>query len=311
MLIKRPAGHEIPEHAATPEALYRATRQTRRGLIGTAAASAALLAAGRARADLPAASMLAPGRPVSDQSAVEGWNNFYEFGQDKDVVVPAQKLVVTPWSIAIKGLVAKPRTIALDDLLHQMPTEQRVLRHRCVEGWAMTVPWTGFPLAKLVALAAPLASAKYVAFTSVQQPDDMPGLSVPYFPWPYTEGLALDEANHPLAFVATGMYGGALAKQDGAPIRLLVPWKYGFKSAKSIVTLTFTAEQPTTFWNALNPDYYGFWANVNPDVPNPAHSQRRETLLGTNQEVPTVIYNGYGPWVASLYVNRKGDNLFR
>ncbi len=192
-----------------------------------------------------------------------------------------------------------------------MPIEERVLRHRCVEGWAMTVPWTGFPLAKLVAFADPLASAKYVAFTSVLQPDNMPGTSVPIFPWPFTEGLAIDEATNDLAFMATGMYGGPLPKQDGAPIRLLVPWKYGFKSAKSIVTVEFVSDQPTTFWSQLNPDYYGFWANVNPDVPNPAHGQSHEILLGSNETVPTQLYNGYASSVASLYANRKGDVLFR
>ena len=175
----------------------------------------------------------------------------------------------------------------------------------------MTVPWTGFPLARLVALADPLGSAKYIAFTSASQPDNMPGLSVPFYPWPYTEGLAMDEATNDLAFVATGMYGGPLAKQDGAPIRLLVPWKYGFKSAKSIVAVTFLAQRPATFWESLGPSEYGFWANVNPDVPHPRWSQARERLLGSGDMVPTRIYNGYGPGVAPLYTNRTAEILFR
>ncbi len=318
MLIQHRQGHEIAESAVTPEPVYRRTgRPTRRGLLLAAGAGAGLIAAGAraAPSSPPALPPMDPrypaGRAITPEAAATGYNNFYEFSEDKDVVAAAAKLRISPWTVTIKGLVAKPRTLALADLLRLMPLEQRVLRHRCVEGWAMTVPWTGFPLARLVALAEPLSSAKYVAFTSALQPDNMPGTSVPIFPWPYTEGLAIDEASNDLAFMATGMYGGDLPKQDGAPIRLLVPWKYGFKSAKSIVTIDFVSDQPSTFWSQLNPDYYGFWANVNPAVPNPAHSQAREILLGSNEQVPTEIYNGYGPWVASLYASRKGDVLFR
>ena len=311
MLITRRPSFALGESQATPETVYRDFRPIRRRQL-VLGAGAGLLAGRAFGAPAPVPSTrYPPGRAITPESAATGYNNFYEFSEDKDVVAAAQKLQISPWSIAIKGLVRKERTIGIEDLLRAMPIEQRVLRHRCVEGWAMTVPWTGFPLARLVAFADPLASAKYVAFTSALQPDNMPGTSVPIFPWPFTEGLAIDEATNDLAFMATGMYGGQLPKQDGAPIRLLVPWKYGFKSAKSIVTVEFVSDQPTTFWSQLNPDYYGFWANVNPLVPNPAHSQSHEILLGSNETVPTQLYNGYASSVASLYANRKGDNLFR
>ncbi len=309
MLITSRQGHEIPWSETTPQTLLRA-RPRRRALLASGAGLLTALASG-ARADAPVDPRYPPGRKLTAKADATDYNNFYEFGDDKDIAGLAQALRTTPWTVEIGGMVHAGRTIALDDLIRTMPIEQRVLRHRCVEGWAMTVPWTGFPLAHLLALVEPLGAAKYVAFTSASQPDVMPGLGTPYYPWPYTEGLALDEANHDLAFMATGMYGGPLAKQDGAPIRLLVPWKYGFKSAKSITRITLTDQRPTTFWEALGPGEYGFWANVNPAIAHPRWSQATERLLGSGEIVPTQIYNGYGASVASLYAGRQGETLFR
>jgi sulfoxide reductase catalytic subunit YedY len=214
-----------------------------------------------------------------------------------------------PWSISLEGMLKQPRTIAIDDLLKQVQLEERVYRHRCVEAWAMTVPWTGFPLSQLLSIAEPLGSAKYVVFETAQDPK-MPGLSSPFYPWPYIEGLAIDEAANELAFMSTGMYGKALPPQDGGPIRLTVPWKYGFKSGKAVVKISFTDKRPLNFWQAIQPAEYGFWANVNPDVAHPRWSQARERLLGSNEMVPTQIYNGYGEFVASLYTDRKNEKLF-
>jgi len=185
-----------------------------------------------------------------------------------------------------------------------------VYRHRCVEAWAMTVPWTGFPLSQLVKLADPLGSAKYVVFETAQDKKVMPGLNSPFYPWPYIEGVTMAEAMNDIAFISTGMYGKPLPPQDGGPIRLTLPWKYGFKSAKALARITFTDKRPVNFWQALIPEEYGFWANVNPAVDHPRWSQARERLLGSDEMVPTVIYNGYGDFVASLYADLKDEKLF-
>jgi sulfoxide reductase catalytic subunit YedY len=185
-----------------------------------------------------------------------------------------------------------------------------VYRHRCVEAWAMTVPWTGFPLSQLLKIAEPLGSAKYVVFETGQDTKAMEGLESPFYPWPYIEGLAIDEAANDMAFISTGMYGKALPPQNGGPLRLTLPWKYGFKSAKALAKITFGQKQPVNFWQAIQPSEYGFWANVNPAVAHPRWSQANERLLGTNESVPTQIYNGYGEFVASLYTNRTNEKLF-
>jgi sulfoxide reductase catalytic subunit YedY len=197
--------------------------------------------------------------------------------------------------------VAKPRTYDLDDLVRAFPLEERIYRHRCVEAWAMVVPWTGFPLASLLRKAEPLPEAKYVRFVSFYRPREASRQSGPSMPWPYNEGLTLAEATNELTFLATGMYGHPLLKQHGAPVRLVVPWKYGFKSAKSIVRIELTARQPATFWNTLMPQEYDFEANVNPAVPHPRWSQEQERLLGTGETRTTLLYNGYGGQVAKLY----------
>jgi sulfoxide reductase catalytic subunit YedY len=238
------------------------------------------------------------------------YNNYYEFDGSKTVTPAAYALPVSPWNIEIAGMVEKPRSIGLEDLLKQVKLEERIYRHRCVEAWAMTVPWTGFPLAKLVSLAEPLGSAKFVVFQTDADKKVMPGLRRSFYPFPYTEAVTIEEAGNELAFISTGLYGKKLPPQNGGPIRLTIPWKYGFKSAKSVVKISFTDKRPTTFWEALGPSEYGFWANVNPAVPHPRWSQASERLLTSGERVPTQIYNGYGPYVAALYADKKSEKLF-
>ncbi len=228
----------------------------------------------------------------------------------KTVLPAANALKTSPWTVKIDGLVEKPFEIGVDDLIKKIGLEERLYRHRCVEAWSMAVPWTGFPLSKLVALAKPSSGAKYVRFETFMDKATAPGQRVFYYPWPYIEGLTMAEAGNDLPFVVTGIYGKPLPNQFGAPIRIAVPWKYGFKSAKSIVKVSFTAERPKTFWEGLQASEYGFWANVNPAVPHPRWSQASERVLGTDQRVPTLIYNGYGEQVAGLYKGLEGERLF-
>jgi sulfoxide reductase catalytic subunit YedY len=306
MYVKRRRGWEIPESLVTPEKFALG----RRGLVAGAAAGLALPRIGHAQG-APRNPAFDGGRPITAEADATTYNNFYEFGTDKGVWRAAQKMPVSPWSIKIDGMVDRPRTIELEDLLKQVRLEERVYRHRCVEAWAMTVPWTGFPMRDLIRMCAPTASAKYVEMQTLQDRRSMPGLRLSIIDWPYVEGLTLAEANNELAFMATGLYGKNLPKQDGAPIRLVVPWKYGFKSIKSIVRLNFTDKQPLNSWQGTQPSEYGFWANVNPAVPHPRWSQATERLLGTDERVPTKLFNGYGDHVASLYAGMSGDTLYR
>jgi sulfoxide reductase catalytic subunit YedY len=324
MLIGKRRGWEIAESKVTPEAVVTG----RRALLAGAGIAAGLSHIRPARAQFslfggsktpeqplkPLAAKrndkYAPGRDVTPDQDATSYNNYYEFGMSKSVSNAAQALKIEPWTIAIAGMVKQPRTIGYDDLLKQVSLEERVYRHRCVEAWAMTVPWTGFPLADLVKLAEPLSSAKYILFTTAAQADTMPGLRQSWYPWPYTEGLTLQEAANELPFLSIGMYGKTLPPQNGAPIRLTVPWKYGFKSAKSIVKVEFTDKQPKTFWESLQDSEYGFWANVNPAVPHPRWSQASERLLGSDEQVPTQIWNGYGDYVAAMYADKKNLRLF-
>ena len=238
------------------------------------------------------------------------YNNYYEFSESKNLWRSAQALKTRPWTVKIEGMVKQPRTIDIDDLLKQVTLEERIYRHRCVERWAMTVPWTGFPVSQLLKIAEPLASAKYLVFTTAADTKAMPGLSSTWYPWPYKEGITIEEASNEMAFLSTGLFGKPLPPQNGAPLRLTLPWKYGFKSVKAIVSISFTDKRPQTFWSDILPDEYGFWANVNPAVPHPRWSQAEETLLGSGKTVPTQIYNGYGPFVAGLYDNLKTEKLF-
>ena len=306
MHIKNRRGWELPDHAATPEHLVLG----RRALLAAAGLAGIGLPGAAHAQGAPRNAKYDPGRDLTPEGDTTTYNNFYEFGTDKSISRAAQRLPTAPWTIGIDGLVATPKTIGFDDLMKQVQLEERVYRHRCVEGWAMTVPWTGFPLRDLVRLADPTSAAKYVVFTTLADPKTMPGLRSSQFEWPYVEGVTMAEAMNELPFLATGLYGKTIPKQNGAPIRLVLPWKYGFKSAKSIVKVTFTDKRPTTFWEGIQPEEYGFWANVNPAVSHPRWSQATERLIGNDQRVPTLIYNGYGEQVAELYSGLASERLF-
>jgi methionine sulfoxide reductase catalytic subunit len=230
------------------------------------------------------------------------YNNFYEFGTDKgDPAANAGTLRPRPWTVRVEGEVAKPQTLGIETLLKWFPLEERVYRMRCVEAWSMVIPWVGFPLGDLIKRLEPTSRAKFVAFETLVDPEQMPGQRSGVLDWPYVEGLRIDEATHPLALLAVGLYGKALPNQNGAPLRLVVPWKYGFKGIKSIVKIRFTEQQPPTTWNLAGPDEYGFYANVNPEVDHPRWSQATERRIGEFRRRPTLPFNGYGDRVASLY----------
>jgi sulfoxide reductase catalytic subunit YedY len=321
MLIIRRRGWEIPEREVTPEHVFFSRRRFM-GVAGAMAAGMMMPAIARAEED-PSAGLYPAsvnpgfkdaGRPVTDKSYNITFNNFYEFGSSKQIYRAAEALPIRPWEIAFDGLIEKPFVIGIDDLLKKVTLEERVYRHRCVEAWSMVVPWTGFPLSKLVEMAKPAAGAKYVRMETFNMPDvapgQRPGLFGGSYPWPYIEGVTMAEAMNDLAFMVTGAYGAPLPKAMGAPIRLHLPWKYGFKSIKSVVRVSFVAERPVSFWEQLAGDEYGFWANVNPEVPHPRWSQASERILGSNEQVPTVLYNGYGEFVASLYNGLESEKLF-
>ena len=301
MLIKRPA--DIPPSEITPEAMYL----DRRSFIGTltgrglaVAAGASLLGACEAEAEPKAGAVQKDAlTPYED---ITRYNNFYEFGTDKeDPAENAKGFRARPWTVTIDGHVAKPARYAIDDLLRPMKIEERVYRLRCVEAWSMVIPWQGFALGDLIRRAGPTSRARYVAFTTLHDPKRMPGQRRPILDWPYREGLRMDEATHPLTILATGIYGRSLLAQNGAPLRLVVPWKYGFKSIKSIVRISLVETQPETTWNMMAKDEYGFYANVNPEVDHPRWSQARERRVGEWSKRPTLMFNGYGSQVASLY----------
>jgi len=306
MHILRRRGWELPEHLVTAETLVMGRRAALAGVGSLALAAPALAQQGGGATRNP---KYEPGRDITPEKYPTTYNNYYEYSESKNLWEDAQTLKQHPWTIRLEGQLKQPRTIDIDDLLKQVQVEERVYRHRCVEAWAMTVPWTGFPLSQLLKIAEPLETAKYVVFETLQD-KSMPGLRSPFYPWPYIEGLAIDEAANDLAFISTGLYGKPLPPQNGGPIRLTLPWKYGFKSAKALGKISFTDKRPVNFWQAIQPAEYGFWANVNPAVSHPRWSQARERLLGSNEMVPTQIYNGYGEFVASLYTDRKNEKLF-
>lgn len=319
MLIRSPKDWELPESAATSEAVYH----NRRAFLKTLGFGAAATALGAhdlfaTTAGFPTRMNPAyrdPALKPTPYELITSYNNFYEFGTDKSDPRPnANKGWKTePWTVEIAGLCRNPQKIDANDLVTKMGgAEQRVYRFRCVEAWSMVIPWDGFPLAKLVALADPQPEAKFLKMTTVLDPKNIPGQRGRALDWPYVEGLRLDEANHELAFIATGIYGRAIPNQNGAPLRLVVPWKYGFKGVKSIVKFEFVAKQPRNTWNVMASDEYGFFANVNPEVDHPRWSQATERviggggLLGSRQR--TLMFNGYEKQVAALY---KGMNLAR
>jgi len=320
MLIKRTRGWELPERLATSEGVYLRRRELV-AAMGLGALTLALPGAAGAQnnkdAD-PSAGRYPAARndkfgapsPITAERLATTYNNYYEFGTDKSIWHDAQKLPLRPWTIKVGGLVEKPFEIGFDDLLARMQLEERVYRHRCVETWSMVVPWSGFPMRSLVEFCKPTSGAKYVVMQTLSRPAIMTEQKDPLYPWPYTEGLAMDEAMNDLAFIATGLYGKPIHKQNGAPLRLVAPWKYGFKNVKAIVSIEFSAKRPISFWEKLADNEYGFWANVNPQVPHPRWSQATEKPLGSEQRVPTQLYNGYAEFVAGLYEGRKSEKLF-
>ncbi|HET6821484.1 MAG TPA: protein-methionine-sulfoxide reductase catalytic subunit MsrP [Anaerolineales bacterium] len=250
--------------------------------------------------DLPA-KMDERGDSANSYQDITNYNNFYEFSVDKEAVNPlSQDFTTEPWTVEVYGLANNPRTYGIEDLL-KFPQEERVYRLRCVEAWSMVIPWTGFPLASLLKEVEPTSAAKFVRFETVYRPEEMPGLRSPFYPWPYQEGLRLDEAMHDLTILATGLYGMPMPNPNGAPIRLVVPWKYGFKSIKSIVKIELVAEQPSTLWNSIGANEYGFYSNVNPERAHPRWSQATERRIGELGRRPTLMFNGYAEEVASLY----------
>jgi sulfoxide reductase catalytic subunit YedY len=324
-IIHRP-GWRIAEKNVTPETIFLNRRRflRRMGFAGSGLVAAGIAAGGGRRISaaesepksnpgnpaLPLARAFpAPRNPEFNpsweltQERVAGrYNNFYEFTLGKDVYRYVDKFVTEPWPIQIGGLVERPMSVEAPELAGMFGLEERVYRLRCVEAWAMIVPWTGFPLSKLIEKVSPQGEAKFVRFETFHRPDQAPGFGrMPSYPWPYFEGLRLDEAMNPLTLVATGIYGKPLPKPHGAPIRLVVPWKYGYKSIKSIVKIDFVANQPKTFWETLQPEEYPFESNVNPNVPHPRWSQATERMIDTGDRVKTQLYNGYGRYVARLY----------
>jgi sulfoxide reductase catalytic subunit YedY len=307
VLIKIPKGWEIPESQATSESSYFNRRQLIQaaGFLGL---QSVLKGAPDGKYPAKRNTEFVLDRPITEEAAATGFNNFYEFdGTDKGAVKnKVGKFITRPWAFEVTGLVNKPKKFDVDDIERSMPLEERLYRHRCVEAWAMAVPWTGFPFSELIKQVEPKPEAKFVRFISVKRADQMPGIpSQPWYPWPYFEALRMDEAMNPLTFMTTGLFGKPLPKQNGAPIRMVLPWKYGYKSPKSIVRIEFVAKRPDTFWNQTAPLEYGFYSNVNPKKPHPRWSQAVEKLIPNMERRPTQPYNGYEKWVAGMYNGRE------
>lgn len=315
----------LPEREATPEAAFLNRRSLLKslGLAGAGLALGSGLIPGPAEAAESAADKTAGLYPARHNDAfvldrditpeaINGtYNNFYEFGSHKQIYRDAERLVTDPWAITIDGLVDRPETIEFAELAKAMALEERLYRHRCVEAWSMTIPWTGFTLAKLLERAGVKPDAKYVRFETFLDPVMATGQRQVWYPWPYVEGVTIAEARNDLAFLVTGAYGKPLANQFGAPLRLALPWKYGFKSIKSITRISLVAERPVSFWEAISKTEYGFWANVNPEVPHPRWSQATEKVLHTGEERETRLFNGYGEQVAGLYSGLDAEPLYR
>ncbi|HUQ49642.1 MAG TPA: protein-methionine-sulfoxide reductase catalytic subunit MsrP [Terriglobales bacterium] len=311
MLIKKPA--DIPYSEVTPKDHYL----NRRKFIAAAGATGAALVAANYLGDAISPSLIAEagsklqfkksdlsthGEALTPLKDVTSYNNFYEFGTNKeDPAKNAGSLKTSPWTVVIDGLVKKPQKLDLAAIMKLSPLEERVYRMRCVEGWSMVIPWIGIPLSVLLKSVEPSPKAKYVAFQTLNDARQMPGLRQAVLDWPYVEGLRLDEAMHPLTILAVGLYGETLPNQNGAPIRLVVPWKYGFKGIKAIVKISLTETQPPTAWNLSQPSEYGFYSNVNPSVDHPRWSQAKERRIGEFFKRPTLMFNGYGDQVAGLY----------
>ena len=319
MLIKNNPSWPIHERDATPEHIFLNRRQFLGAMgFGTTAMISGNVFAAKEKKEDPTTDLYPAkrnenfklDRPLTEEKDAASYNNFYEFGSHKRIAFEASALKIRPWTVSFEGMVEKKFQIDIDSLIRAMPLEERLYRMRCVEAWSMAVPWTGFAMAELVRLAQPLSSAKYVVMQTFHDKNMARGQRQVWYPWPYTEGLTMSEATNELTFMVTGVYGKPAAKQFGAPLRLIVPWKYGFKSVKSLVRFIFTDKRPTTFWEQVQSSEYGFWANVNPKVSHPRWSQATERLLGSNKRVPTLLYNGYGEQVAHLYKDMKNEKLF-
>lgn len=312
MLVKVPRGWELRESEATAEGHFHSRRSLIRAM-GFAGAGSLLADGLSAAADGDA---LYPAkrntkytldRPLTDELVATSYNNFYEFTLDKlRVRMEVDRFKIDPWSVTVKGLVNNPKTYDFDDLVRRFPLEERLYRFRCVEAWSMAVPWTGFPMAALIREVDPKPQAKYMRMVTAFRPKEMPGIvSQPHYDWPYQEAMTIDEAMNELALFGTGLYGKPLPKQNGAPIRAIIPWKYGLKNIKSIVEIEFTKKRPPTLWNKAAPTEYGWYSNVNPTKPHPRWSQAQERIVPTGERRPTLMYNGYESFVAGLYTGKE------
>lgn len=318
MLIRSQKDWELPEQTATPEHIFMNRREIIKkcaaGLIASAPIFSNLQASGsKAETSLYPASLNTKYtllRPLTPESLAITYNNFYEFGSSKSISKAAQNLKTSPWELKIDGNVERPMTIDAHDLIRSMPLEERLYRLRCVEAWSMRVPWTGFEFSHLIKKVQPKPDTKYVRFETFLDPDIARGQRQAWYPWPYVEGITSFEAMNELTFMVTGLYGKDLKPQSGAPLRLALPWKYGFKSIKSISRITFTHQRPKSFWEQIQSKEYGFWANVNPNVPHRRWSQETERDLESGDRHPTEMWNGYGPFVADMYKNLKDEPLF-
>ena len=321
MLIKIRKSWEMGESDVTPEPLFKSRRRfLKTGVAALAGGLAGGMISNQAFAAWPRAgemlgnvnkSTFDPGEDATPWDDVTSYNNFYEFGTGKDDPVDsAQGFQTDPWSVEVAGACAKPGTYSFDDLVGAHQLEERIYRHRCVETWSMVIPWTGVPLAAVIKRLQPTSNAKYVAFETLLDPERMPGQRRRVLQWPYREGLRMDEAMNPLTLLSVGVYGRALPPQNGAPLRLVVPWKYGFKAIKSIVKITFTEEQPPTSWNMSAAHEYGFYANVNPAVSHPRWSQAKERRIGDFRKRATLPFNGYADEVADLYTGMDLSQYF-
>ncbi len=312
----------LKENLVTSEDVFL----SRRAVLAGMGVSAGLLASGQsARAAMTPEDAFSPtpalnpafadgGRAVTEEAITSQYNNFYEFGSSKRIAREAQKLTTDDWVIEVDGMVSTPFSIGIEDLIKRVNIEERIVRHRCVEAWSMVVPWIGFPMAELVALANPTTDAKYIRFETFMDTDISREQRASWYPWPYVEGFTMAEATNELAFMVVGAYGKVLHRQFGAPLRVHMPWKYGFKSIKSIVKVSFTDQQPLGFWEELQAKEYGFWANVNPEVAHPRWSQATEQPLAGGERIPTLPFNGYAAEVAHLYDGMDaqfGDRLYR
>jgi methionine sulfoxide reductase catalytic subunit len=295
----------------TPEEVYLSRRQLLKvgGVLAAGFALAACAPVGTPQPTLVNTSLEKDelGNSTTPYESITNYNNYYEFTTDKTgVAALSAKFTTNPWQVEVSGLVNKPKTFGLEDIMKGFTQEERIYRLRCVEGWSMVIPWQGFSLADLLKQVEPTSSAKFVSFETVYRPKEMPGQIDVLYPWPYVEGLRLDEAMNSLTTLATGIYGKDLLPANGAPIRLVVPWKYGFKSIKSIIKISLTDKMPKSFWNEINPMEYGFYSNVNPDHPHPRWSQSSERRIGETQRIPTLMFNGYSSQVSDIY---KGMDL--